>query len=619
VTRLEESVAATSITSNRDYNNICTGESITLTVNGGILGEQAMWKWYTGGCSGTALPAFNGMTSITVSPTSTTTYYVKAEGLCNTTACVSITVVVSTASPGNVSILSLPPYGAPGVSGTITCTNVPGATFYRWTSINGHINAIWFPATPGPVETTVPSVNVLFNLPLSNYQIRVVAGNACGRSNNASAHIRGTVPAPTCLTGPVLACPNTSATYSVASCPIPNTNGYQWTVGAGMTITSGQNTPTINVAFGPGFTTGQVCVNGVTNFGLAGPQTCLTVSNSTAAPVAISGNNAPCISGFEPYSIAPVAGASSYVWTTDILGATANGTTVNGTVQFPGTAFSGNVCVQAVSSCGISLPTCMSVASGTAGSPGPILGSTTGICGATVNYSLGTNDANSYNWILPSGVNFASPNGFNSVQLTFPSTPGTHVITVEAFYNCGSATSSITVDGAPGAPSVTPLTICAGGDETYIASATGADTYNWTTTGAVYENCTNPSCSNFYVIWDASGAGFTVTAENACGTSPAFSLSQNCRLADNGEMDTKVYPNPTTGQITVEFTSERGGAYSLTVTDLSGRNIFNQDITATSGLNQKQIDLSTSNPGMYLLYIRDVHNQISIQKISIER
>jgi hypothetical protein len=235
-----------------------------------------------------------------------------------------------------------------------------------------------------------------------------------------------------------------------------------------------------------------------------------------------------------------------------------------------------------------------------------------------VNYSLGTNDANTYNWILPAGVSLASANGSNSVLLTFPSAPGQYTITVEAFYDCGSATSSITVDGAPGAPTVTPLTICAGGDETYIASATGADTYNWTATGTQYEQCTNPNCSNFYVIWDMSGASFTVEAVNACGTSPSFSLSQNCRLSESGEMETKVYPNPTTGQLTIEFVSLAGGKYNLTVTDMSGREVFNQDITAASGRNEHRIDLEKANPGMYLLYIRDNQGKIEVTKVTKE-
>ncbi|MFM7822461.1 MAG: HYR domain-containing protein, partial [Bacteroidota bacterium] len=91
VTVSEPSIAANSITSNRDFNNICAGENITLTINGGTLGAGASWKWYTGSCGGALLSAYNGQTSITVAPTLTTTYYARAEGQCNSTGCVSIT------------------------------------------------------------------------------------------------------------------------------------------------------------------------------------------------------------------------------------------------------------------------------------------------------------------------------------------------------------------------------------------------------------------------------------------------------------------------------------------------------------------------------------------------
>jgi hypothetical protein len=236
-----------------------------------------------------------------------------------------------------------------------------------------------------------------------------------------------------------------------------------------------------------------------------------------------------------------------------------------------------------------------------------------------VNFALGTNDANLYNWILPAGVTLASANGSNSVQVSFPSTPGQHTITVEAFYDCGSATSSIIVDGAPGAPLVTPATICAGGsDETYVVSATGADSFTWNTTGSLYSQCTNPNCSNFYVIWDMPGGSFSVTAENLCGTSPAFNLSTNCRLSENGDMETKVYPNPTTGLLNVEFNSYLGGTYNLTVTDMAGRTISSEDVKAVSGTNKHMLDLGHALPGLYMLYLKDTTGNISVVKVTVE-
>jgi hypothetical protein len=84
------SVAATGAAKNR--NNICPGIVVNLTTIGGTLGTGASWKWYTGSPGGTLI---GGGTSINVTPSVTTTYYVRAEGSCNTTADQAVTVFIS--------------------------------------------------------------------------------------------------------------------------------------------------------------------------------------------------------------------------------------------------------------------------------------------------------------------------------------------------------------------------------------------------------------------------------------------------------------------------------------------------------------------------------------------
>jgi len=74
-------------------NPVPSGSSTTLSVSGGSLGTGASWTWYQGGCgSGSSIGTGS---SITVSPSSQTTYYVRAEGTCNTTSCASVTVSVT--------------------------------------------------------------------------------------------------------------------------------------------------------------------------------------------------------------------------------------------------------------------------------------------------------------------------------------------------------------------------------------------------------------------------------------------------------------------------------------------------------------------------------------------
>ena len=76
---------------NANPSSVCLGNSSTLTVVGGSLGTGASWKWYSGSCGGTYVGTGN---SITVSPSSTTIYYVRAEGTCNITSCANTIVTV---------------------------------------------------------------------------------------------------------------------------------------------------------------------------------------------------------------------------------------------------------------------------------------------------------------------------------------------------------------------------------------------------------------------------------------------------------------------------------------------------------------------------------------------
>jgi hypothetical protein len=67
----------------------CPGNAVNLTVQGGSLGTNAVWRWYRNSCGDTLIGTGN---MISVLPTETTTYYVRAEGDCNITACAQVTI-----------------------------------------------------------------------------------------------------------------------------------------------------------------------------------------------------------------------------------------------------------------------------------------------------------------------------------------------------------------------------------------------------------------------------------------------------------------------------------------------------------------------------------------------
>ncbi|MDR7212677.1 discoidin domain-containing protein, partial [Flavobacterium piscis] len=89
--------APTSITASA---TICTGQSTTLTVSGGSLGGSTGYaEWSTGSCGDTVIGTGS---SITVSPTTTTTYFVRYRNACGSTTCISKTIKVPTITSNKV-------------------------------------------------------------------------------------------------------------------------------------------------------------------------------------------------------------------------------------------------------------------------------------------------------------------------------------------------------------------------------------------------------------------------------------------------------------------------------------------------------------------------------------
>lgn len=71
-------------------NNFCTGGATTLNVVGGQLGSSATWNWYEASCGGAIIGTG---TTLTVTPASTTMYYVRATGgLCGASSCEEILI-----------------------------------------------------------------------------------------------------------------------------------------------------------------------------------------------------------------------------------------------------------------------------------------------------------------------------------------------------------------------------------------------------------------------------------------------------------------------------------------------------------------------------------------------
>lgn len=108
--------------------SVCQGKSVDLTVNG-ELGDDASWHWYSGSCGGT--PVGTGAT-ITVSPSSTTRYYIRAEGGCSVPTCNYVQVTVNTLPTITLETDPFISVCPDNMMQTLAISNLGGGYSYQW-------------------------------------------------------------------------------------------------------------------------------------------------------------------------------------------------------------------------------------------------------------------------------------------------------------------------------------------------------------------------------------------------------------------------------------------------------------------------------------------------------
>ena len=78
----------------------CPGDQVLLVFEDGELNDATTWNWYTESCTGVLVGTGN---YIYVSPETTTTYYIKAEGGCvSTDICTSVTITAEDITPPTI-------------------------------------------------------------------------------------------------------------------------------------------------------------------------------------------------------------------------------------------------------------------------------------------------------------------------------------------------------------------------------------------------------------------------------------------------------------------------------------------------------------------------------------
>jgi hypothetical protein len=225
---------------------ICNGSGTTITVTGGIKGSGASTQWFTGSCGGSLI--FTG-DALTVSPTSTTNYFVRYNGTCNTTNCATVTVTVNNPSVAPSSI-----------SGTTTICNGGNTTL---TAVGGTLgtgaNYQW---GTGAIVGTSPiggaTNSTLTVSPGSNstYWVRIENTSApcTGATVGVTQLVTVNMPsvAPSGISGTTTICIGGNSTLTAVGGILGTGANYQWGTGAvvGTSPIGGATNSTLNVTPG---------------------------------------------------------------------------------------------------------------------------------------------------------------------------------------------------------------------------------------------------------------------------------------------------------------------------------------------------------------------------------
>lgn len=192
--------------------------------------------------------------------------------------------------------------------------------------------------------------------------------------------------------------------------------------------------------------------------------------------------------------------------------------------------------------------------------------------------------------IAPEGLTFTAEPGYS----------GEDEFTIEMNDGTTSAFTTITLVISPLA-NVGQISVASSPDNGTIilANATADANGIWSSS-----NTDIATVSETGVVTGITNGMVTIsyTLTNGCGAKSATTtVVTDVNVPDGNRI--VLFPNPTTGKFTCEFTNWTDGALDLTVTDLTGRVVYTQPVTVTPGLNRAAITLPATlqRPAMFMI------------------
>lgn len=436
----------------------CQGSSATLTATSNISGGT--YNWSPGGAT---------TQSITVSPSSTTTYtvtYITACGAATNTGVVTINPT-PTLSVNTDTICQ-------GQSATLTATPSQTGGTYSWSPTAGSGQSI----TVSPASTTTYSV--AYTLP------------GCA-AVNASSTLDVIIP-PTVTVNSVSTCAGTSTTLTAT--PSVNGGSYLWSPGGFTTATitvSPATTTTYTVTYSlPSSICGAATASGTVTI---------------VSPPTLSVNNASlCQGASATITATPSTSGGTYLWspggatTQSIIVSPATNTTYTVTYTLtgcPAVTDSGKVTIVPNPTAGVSVINAICTASN----------------GEAIASGTGGTSPYTYHWSDPANTTTAILSGLSANSTYTVTVTDLNLCTASATAIIGDSITPIPLQGA--ATDITCHGYTNGTINVSVANCNNC-TYNWSN-GAVSSNLSGLSVGNYKV---------TVTDANGCSSTASYTINE---------------------------------------------------------------------------------------------
>lgn len=245
----------------------------------------------------------------------------------------------------------------------------------------------------------------------------------------------------------------------------------------------------------------------------------------------ITGSTTVCAGSSQSYSINPVTGATSYVWTLP-SGASGASTTNSITVNYGTSAISGDITVKGHNDCNDGAISSLAITVNPLPENAGIIGGTTILCQGqnSVTYTVpAISNATSYIWTLPTGATGTSST--NSIIVNYGLTATSGNISVKGNNSCGNGVTSslaVTVNPLPSSAGTISGTsnVCLGQNSVSysVPAISNATSYVWTLpTGATGASITNNIIVDFSN--SAVSGNISVKGINSCGDGAASNLA----------------------------------------------------------------------------------------------